>query len=326
MISTFHHVGIGVNDAARAYRFYRDELGFRQKLADRTAYADELSSIIGASVKMRMIMASNERGGGAVKLVEHLSTRPLQPQEEVQWGDIGLLEIGLGAYRLEELYLDLKSRGVEFLTPVRSMDLSEGGRELYAYLRDPEGSLIQLVESGGGKRPAVGGVRHVAIGVSDMEKARELYGDFLGFDGVVHEFKGRLPELDSITGGKEMELVYLEQGAVPGAPMILSHRALIKLVYTPGYNGNPIYEGRRWGDIGLTEIAFEKDDLGKAVNLLISGGVELLQAPARFPAGAGVRGSFAYLKDPGGVIIEMIEPERMMRVSSWLQRLRKAGS
>ena len=191
MITAIQNVGMGVNDAWSTYEFYRDLLGFRIKLSDRTSYVEELKPIIGALVEMRIITALNIAGGAMIKLVEHTSTRPMEPAEPVQWGDLGYLELGLKAYRLEELYLDLRSKGVEFLTPVRAMELSSGGWERYAYLKDPEGFLVQLVEVDGGKRPAVGGVRHVAVGVSDMAKALDFYNGLLGFNEIIHEFKGR---------------------------------------------------------------------------------------------------------------------------------------
>lgn len=326
LITAFQHLGIGVSDAQAVYRFYRQFLGFKVKLTDHTAYAEELKNIIGASVEIRTILAANPLGGAAVKLVEHISTRPMQPVEAAQWGDIGLLEVGLGAHRLEELYLDLKSRGVEFLTPVRSMELSAGGRELYAYLRDPEGSLIQLVEVGKGKRPAPGGVRHLAVGVSDMAKAREFYAGLLGFTELVHEYRGRLPEMDAVTGGKKMELVIMARETTSQAFLPSPGKFFIKLVHTPDYKGKPLYEGRRWGDIGLTEAAFQVEDLGRTVNFLITGGMKLLQAPARLPAGHGVKGLFAYVEAPDGVVLEMVEPEKITHASNLLRRLRKTDS
>jgi catechol 2,3-dioxygenase-like lactoylglutathione lyase family enzyme len=331
MITTLRHAAMGVRDAERTYRFYRDFLGFRVLISDRTGYADEMKQIIGALVEMRIMVASNKAGGGAVKFIEHTSTRPMDTPVSVQWGDLGYLELGLEAYRLEELYLDLKSGGVEFITPVRSMELSSGGIERYAYLRDPDGLLIQLVEVNGSKRPAVGGVRHVAIGVPDLQKARELYSDALGFKEVIHDFKGRLPELDEITGGKEMDLAIL--GLPPGSrnaePGRL--RAIVKLIHTPGYAGKLIYEGRRWGDIGLTEVAFDATDFEETVNNLISVGVELLHPPVRADLGAGSGGTFVYLADPLGGLMKIVEAQKTMQESpgavkqalSKLQVLRK---
>ncbi|MDY6795179.1 MAG: VOC family protein [Actinomycetota bacterium] len=315
MITAFQHVGMGVHDAGRTFDFYRDLLGFRIKLSDQTSYLEEMKPIVGALVEMRVIMAMNVLGGGAIELVEHTSTRPVKPPEPVQWGDLGYLELGLKAYHLEQLYLDLKSKGVEFLTPVRSFELSSGGVERYAYLRDPDGLLLQLVEVPGGKRPAVGGVRHVAIGVSDLDKARDFYGPVLGFTRLIHQFKGRMLELDAVTGGKEMEVVVLEHQGEGESALPLLERAIVKLIHTPGYKGKPIFKGRRWGDIGLMEMAFDISDLGDTLNGLISAGAELFHPPTRVDMGSGTIGSFSYIKNPDGGIVELVEVEKVMHAS-----------
>lgn len=305
MVNAFHHIGVGVRDAGRSHAFYRDFLGFRETLSDRTDYLDELQPVIGASVEARIIMAADDAGGPVLELVEHISTKPLEPDEPVQWGDIGYLELGLGAFRLEELYLDFKSRGVDFVTPVRTIDVEAGVRERYAYLRDPDGTLIQLVEVVGGKRPAVAGIRHVAVGVADLDGARGFYGTLLGLRDVIHEFEGRLPELDDVTGGKEMGIVVLGRnleadGEAPRKSLML------KLVHTPGYQGRPIFKERRWGDIGLMEMAFRVDEIGDMLNALIANGIELFHQPARI-SGAETEAPFVYLKSPEDAIIKLIE-------------------
>jgi len=315
LITAFQHAGMGVQDTDRTYEFYRKLMGFRVKLSDQTTYLEEMAPIIGAVVEMRALMAANLRGGAVIELIEHTSTRPMEPPQPVQWGDIGYLELGLKAFKLDQLYLDLKSRGVEFLTPVRSMELSTGGRERYAYLRDPDGLLLQLVEVEGGKKPAVGGVRHVAIGVSDLEKARDFYRDVLGFGDVLHEFKGRMPELDEVTGGKEMELAVLGHRPQGESAFPLLERAIVKLVHTPGYKGKAIFEGRRWGDIGLMEMAFDVSDLAGTVNGLISGGAELYHTPTHVDMGSGTTASFSYIKDPDRNLLEMVEVEKVMHAS-----------
>jgi catechol 2,3-dioxygenase-like lactoylglutathione lyase family enzyme len=315
LIAAFQHVGMGVHDTDSTYEFYRKLMGFRIKLSDQTSYMDEMTPIIGALVELRALMAMNVGGGAAIELIEHTSTRPMEPPEPVQWGDIGYLELGLKAFKLDQVYLDLKSKGVEFITPVRSMELSTGGRERYVYLRDPDGLLLQLVEVDGGKRPAVGGVRHVAIGVSDMERARTFYRDVLGFGDTLHEFRGRIPELDEVTGGREMEMAVLGHRPEGFSAMPLLERAIVKLVHTPGYKGKTIYEGRRWGDIGLMEMAFDVSDLAGTASGLIARGAELYHPPTRVDMGSGTIGSFAYIKDPEGNVVEMVEVEKVMHAS-----------
>jgi len=269
MITAFQHVGMGVRDIEHTYGFYRDLMGFRVELSDQTEYQVDMAPIVGDLVEMRVMMAANVAGGAAIELVQHTSTEPKEPEEPVQWGDIGYLELGLKVYHLDDVYLDLKRKGVECITPVLSMDLSSGGTERYAYVRDPDGLLIQLVEVPSRKRAsAVGGARHVAIGVSDMGKARDFYREVLGFTDLIHHFEGRVPELDDVTGGREMEMVILGHRAERKSVLPLLERAIVKLVHTPGHRGRPTFEGRRWGDVGLMEMAFDVTDLAESTNSL----------------------------------------------------------
>ena len=59
----------------------------------------------------------------------------------------------------------------------------------YAYLKDPDGLLVQLVEVEKNAKPRAGGVHHVGLGVKDMEAMRRFYGDVLGYTEVEHEFR-----------------------------------------------------------------------------------------------------------------------------------------
>ncbi len=320
MITAFQHVGMGVRDTDRTYRFYRDLMGFRVKLSDKTSYLEEMAPIVGAVVEMRALMAMNVRGGAAIELIEHTSTRPLEPPRPVEWGDIGYLELGLKAFRLDELYLDLKRRGVQFLTPVRVMECGDGRVEKYAYLRDPDGLLVQLVEEEGGRRPEVGGVRHVALGVRDMERSLSFYRRVLGFEETLCEFRGSLPEMEPVTGGKETEMVVLRHRPEGESALPLLESAVIKLVHTPRYSGQVIYEGRRWGDIGLMEMAFDVTDLPGTVNQVLARGAELYHPPTRVDMGSGTIGSFAYIKDPDGNVVELVEVEKVMHASPRLMK------
>ncbi len=333
MINAYQHAGIGVHDAGASLEFYRNLLGFRIKANDGTAYREEQVATIGALVELRIIMASNPMGGGVIELCEHTSTKPLEPEQPVRWGDLGFFELGIKARDLSSLYLNLKNRGVDFLTPVRAMELSGGEMLRHAYLRDPDGLLIQLVETepagngagkgnGNGKgkgkgkgNPRAGGVHHVGLGVRDMESMRRFYGEVFGYTEVEHEFKGYLPELDEVTGGEEMEVVMLKRpdpppgeyrGSLPGLDA-----GRLKLVRTTRYQGVPIYRDRRWGDIGMMEMAFDVDDIAGTVNSAIAGGASICLAPMRVDMGTGSAGSVAYVTDPEGNYLELVETEKV---------------
>lgn len=310
MINAYQHAGIGVHDIKTTYDFYRNKLGFKVKANDDTCYRSEMESVIGAVVEMRIIMAANAMGGGVIELCEHTSTKPLEAEPPVRWGDLGFFELGIKAYGLDSFFLNLKNQGVSFLTPVRTMELTNGEVLRYAYLKDPDGLLVQLVEEERDAKPRAGGIRHIGLGVKDMEAMRRFYSDVLGYTEVDHEFKGRLPELDEVTGGEEMEMVMLRRpGRAEGSiPMLDSGR--LTLVRTTSYKGRPIFADRRWGDIGMVELAFDVYDLAGTLNGLIGKGARPYMPPTVMDMGTGSVGSVCYVLDPEGNCIELVETEK----------------
>ncbi|NOY68105.1 MAG: VOC family protein, partial [Deltaproteobacteria bacterium] len=173
MINAFQHIGMGVWDIDKTFSFYKDLLGFKVKLNDITLAPKEMEPVLGKVETMRVMMALNVKGGGAVEFVEYKST-PIGPlPEDCGYGNYGVLEIGIGVCFIEKVVEYLESRGVGFLTPVCSLDLASGIRWKYAYLLDPNGLRIQLVEDirpgdEKPKKPEIQGVVHVGLGVSDM--------------------------------------------------------------------------------------------------------------------------------------------------------------
>ncbi len=312
MINACQHAGIGVHDINTTYDFYRNKLGFKIKANDDTCYRGEMEPVIGAVVEMRILMAANAMGGGVIELCEHTSTKPLDLAQPTRWGDLGFFELGIKTYGLNALFLNLKNQGVDFLTPVRTMELTGGGAMRYAYLKDPDGLLIQLVEEEqDARRPRAGGVRHVGLGVKDIETMRRFYAEAFGYTEVDHEFKGRLPELDEVTGGEEFEMVMLRRpGDNPEGSLPMLDSGRLTLVHTTKYRGHPIFADRRWGDPGMMELAFDVYDLAGTMNEAIGKGAKPYLAPTRVDMGTGSAGSVAYVLDPEGNCIEMVETEK----------------
>lgn len=314
MITGFQHIGIGVHDVDRTYCFWKRFLCFKMKLNDHTGYDEQMEPILGERLEMRMLMAMNVAGGGAIEIVEHTSTSPREPLAPIEWGDLGILEVGIKTHCLDAVHRDLVSRGVEFVTPVKSMEL-DGGRTIrYAYLRDPDGLLVQLVEDPSGTRPRVGGVVHVALGVSDMAMARDFYSRVVGFSEHVFQ-TDELAGFDEVTGGRKTMMTILEQPSTLESALPVLEPGSIRLIHTPDYRGKPTFEGRRWGDIGCMEFALDVSDVKGTFDKLVSGGAVAYHPPTHMDMGSGSVGSFAYIKDPDGNTVELVEVEKVMFVS-----------
>lgn len=311
MITAFQHIGMGSYDVDKTYAFWKDNMGFKIKLNDHTGYDEQMEPILGARLEMRMLMAMNAAGGGAIEIVQHTSTKPKEPPSPIEWGDIGILDVGVKAYRLDDVYRKLENKGVKFVTPIRSMKLDRGGTTRFAYLRDPDGLLVQLVEDPSGSRPRVGGIVHVTIGVRDLEAAKEFYTKVLGFSQPAGETDD-LTGIDEVTAGKKTRMAVLRQPASLKSTLPVLEPGSVRLVQTPDYSGKPTFEGRRWGDIGCMEFALDVDDVKSTFESVLADGAERYQPPTLMDMGSGSVGSFAYVKDPDGNTVEMVEVNKLM--------------
>jgi catechol 2,3-dioxygenase-like lactoylglutathione lyase family enzyme len=313
MINAFQHIGLGVWDVPKTLAFYNKLFGFNIKLNDLTTASKEMEPVIGSVETMHMAMTMNAKGGGVLEFIEHKSS-PIRPfPEDVGYGDYGVLEMGFDVQNIEGVVDSFRAKGVVSLTPICSLQLSDGRRWRYAYLRDPNGMLVQLVEDirpgqPAVRKPEVHGAIHVGIGISDVKKASDFYGKILGFDRQIYAFDGHNPDLDPVSGGPvHMNMVILERTAPNTGALKLLPQGMVKLISVPGRKGVHIYDGRRWGDIGCMEFCLDVSNLEGTIADVRAKGAPVYLEPCEIDMGSGSKGKVAYLRDPDGTIIELVE-------------------
>ncbi len=321
MIHGFQHVGLGVNHARESYSFYKKFLGFRVKLNDHEEELAQMEPIIGSVERMHVIMAMNLSGGAAVELVQHTSSQPRTAPGGINWCDIGYLSIGVRAYLIEELIETLSRKGLVLETPIVEIPAVKGGTYKTAFLKDPDGILVELLETPqsrfGAKKPRIGGFTHLTIGVTDIEKSRDFYSRVMGFDSVVWETDGCPYEFKDLKGRGGYKEIMLERlKYAPGALPL--EGGTVRLVQVANGKGKIVYEGRRWGDVGIMEMAFDVTDIKGSVDEMVEKGARLLCEPTKIDMGSGSVGSFAYVKDPDENIIELVEVEKLAFLSPTL--------
>lgn len=313
MINAFQHVGVGVWDVERTLSFYKNLFGYKIKLNDITTASKEMEPVVGSLQTMRMAMSMNAAGGGILEFIEHKSS-PIRPfPEGAGYGSYGVLEVGFRVRGIDRVVDAFRAKGVAFLTPVRELELTDGRRWRYAYLRDPDGLLVQLVEEirpGGSaaKKPEVHGAFHVGIGVSDVDRSKAFYGNVLGFDREVVAMDGRNPDLDAVSGGAARVRIAILERSAPNTGAIRDlPQGTVKLIAVPGRDGQHIYKGRRWGDIGCMEFCLDVSSLEDAVAEAKAKGAPIYLPPCEIGMGSGSRGKVAYVRDPDGTIVEFVE-------------------
>lgn len=327
VINALQHVGLGVWDADISYQFYKRFFGFKVKLNDLTIPDQDMTPMIGSIETVRALMAMNIKGGGILELVQFKSSPIRSYPEDTGYGDYGILEVGYAVNGIDYVVEELRSQGVQFLTPVFEVPLNNRRTWRCAYLLDPNGLRLQLIEdySPGHSRmgkPEVKGFVHIGIGVSDLRRSKAFYSSVLGFNKLVYQFKGHIPDMDPLTGEPlPMNLIILERSQPPNWPLDFLPSGTIKLFEVSGYTGKHIYNGRRWGDIGYMEFCLDVTDLQSVIADMKVAGIDIYLPPTEIDMGSGSKGMVAYIRDPDGTTIELVEVKSVAWVSKSLFRM-----
>lgn len=141
MIRNIRHAGIVVTDLEAALRFYRDLLGFREtkRLEESGAYIDNMLALEGAQVTTVKLAAPD---GNLIELL-HFGTHPRPRPSPPDACRIGITHIAFTVDDLGQLYSTLTAAGVSFNAPPQ---LSPDGYAQVTFCRDPDGTLIELVQ------------------------------------------------------------------------------------------------------------------------------------------------------------------------------------
>jgi catechol 2,3-dioxygenase-like lactoylglutathione lyase family enzyme len=335
MIHALQHVGLGTNDVVSTWKFYKEQLGFRFEMGEEEYPVWELKPMFGREPRMRIHNSFNPRGGPTLELFEHRDTPPREPPGPAGWADLGLLELGIEVEDLDG-YIE-RSRGTKVQINGNPSELRVDSRERWRRVRfaGPEGVWIELLERQSGdpslprsRRRAstlgafVRGISHVAIGVSDLGRS-EAFWALLGFDRKILE-----ESLDPRSAAPvhaflgEMTTSWLGRSRGSGERLSSLDGGMIKLVHCRGGRRRNVFEGRRFGDPGITEVALDASDVWGEFERLTASGARPLVPPVKFDWGFGPSGTLAYLADPDGVVIELVDLARMFWLSPrWLDRL-----
>ncbi len=161
-ISRLHHVGIYVNDMAKALAFYHDGLGL--PIVDRLEW-------------MTMLCA----GENHIELIEPRPGAPVREQPPEQWE--GMNHIALETDDIDAALAELESKGA----PLRSAQPGQMTAYRFAFLAPEafEGVSVELVQTSKPyepvpEHPSIAGFDHVVIGQPDLAEACRRFNDWLG--------------------------------------------------------------------------------------------------------------------------------------------------
>ena len=148
MILNTRHVGIVVQDMEKSLHFWRDVMGLKVAIDfwEQGEFIDTVQHLSGVNLHMVKLTAPD---GSMIELLKD-EAHPTPPPERNDLCDRGIRHIAFTVADVEESWRTLRGHGCEVLShPVVSPD---GTARLF-FARDPEGSLLEIVQmlaSGGG--------------------------------------------------------------------------------------------------------------------------------------------------------------------------------
>lgn len=154
---------IGVTDMEKAMTVYRDILGYDTIVADETGTFDDLKALPsgGGRFHRRLLTHGKPRKGALsellgrsfIELVQALDRTPRKIYEGRFWGDPGFIQICFDISNMDALREKCAEMGHPFTVDTTlkykegsSFDMGDAAGQ-FAYIEDPDGSLIEFVET-----------------------------------------------------------------------------------------------------------------------------------------------------------------------------------
>lgn len=318
-INGIQQVGIGVKDANEAWKWYRRIFKMDVPIFQDSAEAALMTRYTAGKVEKRhAILAMNMQGGGGFEIWQFTSRTPTGPQKEIAWGDLGILAVKIRCKDIQETYAFMQSEGVELLgTPTKNpIGVS------HFYLKDPYGNIFEIEENQSWfskNSDLTGGVSGVVIGVTDVEKSIPLYKSHYQHSEILFQDTKVWDDFAPLVGEEESfsRIILRSPGERTGAFGKLLCQTTVELVAVKDSKRAKIYEGRLWGDLGFIHVCFDVCGMKNLrTNLQNSGFPFTVDSNNGFDMGKAA-GHFAYIEDPDGTLVEMVETHKIPIMEKW---------
>ncbi len=311
LISGIQQVGIGVKNADEAVKWYSKILGFQSLVFMDEAEAALMTDYTGGEVhKRKAYLTLNLQGGGGFETWQFTSREP-QPGIQPLGGELGINVVKIKCKSPVTVSEWMQAQGAT---------VKQESDRFWVY--DPHGNWFELVPFDDWfefpKGIKNGGVCGVTFGVSDIEKSAEFYINNLGFK--VKEETTELVVNGRTLKSKKLIFNNLRKGHFSG----LLGNVEIELWENTAGNMSKLYDNRFWGDLGFIHVCFDVIDMEKLKKRFESNGCQLVVDSADSFNMGQAAGRFAYVEDPDGTLIELVETHKVpiMKKIGWYYTLK----
>lgn len=326
-ITGIQQIGIGVENANEAWKWYRQHFGVDIGVFEDEAIAElMLPYTDGETRKRYAILAYNMQSGGGFEVWQHTGKTPEKVNFEIELGDIGIFVAKLKSQNVKKAFEKMQSDDLNILGKFES---SPNNKPHY-FIKDPFDNIFQVTENDyvfEQTNAVTGGIYGVIIGVSDIDESLKVYQDILEYDVVVYDETGVFDDFAGLPGGsKKVRRILLKHSAVrKGGFAPLFGPSEIELVQLIDEKGREIYKDRIWGDPGFIHICFDTIGMDLLREEVKSKGFPFtVDSSDSFDMGEAA-GRFAYISDPNGIPIEFVETHKVpiIKKIGWNIDLRK---
>jgi catechol 2,3-dioxygenase-like lactoylglutathione lyase family enzyme len=331
VICGIQQVGIGVKDAETAWAWYRKSFGMDCPIFEETAEAKIMLPYTGGEPRSRhAVLAFNLQSGGGFEIWQYKGRTPVEVSEEIEAGNLGIFASKIKVKSIEMASAAFARENI----PILGQPSPDPAGKMTFFLKDPFGNIFQMVEADDWfmkeKKPT-GGAYGVIIGVSGIEKARELYSDILGYDEVVYDSTGVFNDLKELRGGeRKLRRVLLRRSKPFRGPFSrLMGKSEIELLSAGEKNERKIYEGRFWGDPGFIHLCYDIRNMDNLKEVCAKKGFPFTVDSKKSHEGNSfdmgeAAGHFSYIEDPDGTLIEFVETHKVaiLKKLGWYLDLR----
>lgn len=314
VISGIQQIGIGIPDVHKATDWYRKHFGMDIKVFEDEATAELMLPYTGGKPHDRTaILTLNMKGGGGFEIWQYTSRTPQPADFDLLLGDLGINYGKIKSIDVEQTFNEMKSSGLEILTPLETNPAGD----LNFFLKDLYGNIWQVVKGNEffkRKTPkTTGGVVGAVIGSTDIEAARKLYSDVLGYDEVVYDETNIFSDFNGLPGGDhEVRRVLLRHSQKrEGGFSNMFGPTEIELVEVKGREPKKIYKDRYWGDLGFIHLCFDIQGMDALKSDLEAEGFPFTVDSANSFDMGEAAGRFTYVEDPDGTLIEFVETHKV---------------
>jgi catechol 2,3-dioxygenase-like lactoylglutathione lyase family enzyme len=330
VISGIQQMGVGVSDVREAWKWYRTFFGVDIRIFEESAVAALMLPYTGGEPRERhAALAVNLHGGGGFEIWQYRGRTPQPPAFHILPGDLGIYICKIKCKDVQATHTYYTAKGAD-ITPLYKDSL---GNETF-FVTDPYNNIFQLVKADDWFVSSgdflTGGVYGAVVGASDIDKSKAFYADILGYDSVLSEQEGVFEDLDKLSGkqNRYRRVLLAHSKKRQGAFSRLLGTSQIELIQVLDRTPQKIYEGRLWGDLGFIHLCFD-------INGMDAMRTGCRQSGYPFTVDSAVRhdtfdmgeaaGSFAYIEDPGGTLVEFVETHKLpiLKKIGWYLNLRK---